>query len=328
MRRLVMVLVLVAVGCGAFFGYRFYQDRLAHAPLEWSGTVEARSVEVGSRVGGRVKEVLVREGDQVNQGQALIVLEKGDLEAQRLQAKGQLEQAEANLAKLSGRGRGARWQEIEASRARLAAEEAALERARLDVSRNRQLFSGGASTKSDLDNAEIALRNATAQRDAQKAQLDQLLLGTPDDVRAAQGQRDAAQGRLDQIQTMLDELEILAPRAARVETLDLRPGDILAPNAIAARLLEPDFLYVRIYVPETQLGYVHPGQEVPLYVDSFPNKPFKAIVESINGEGEFTPRNLQTADERADQVFGARLRIETGRDVLRPGMAAFARVPR
>jgi len=327
-RRLLTVAIVAVVLGGSVFGYREYKARLARAPLEWSGTVEARTVEVGSRVGGRVKEVLAREGDQVTPGQILIVLEKGDLEAQRLQAQGQLEQAQANLSKLAGKGRGARWQEIEASRARLAAEEAALERAKLDVSRNKQLFAGGASTRSDLDNADIALRNASAQRDAQKAQLDQLLLGTPDDVKAAQGQRDAAQGKLDQIQTMIDELQIRAPRAARVETLDLRPGDIVAPNGSAARLLEPDFLYVRIYVPETQLGHVHPNQEVELFVDSFPKQPFKAVVESVNGEGEFTPRNLQTADERADQVFGARLRIETGRDVLRPGMAAFARVPR
>jgi HlyD family secretion protein len=327
-RRVLLVAIAAGVVGASVLGYHAYRQHLARLPLEWSGTVEARTIEVGSRVGGRVKDVLVREGDQVSQGQTLLVLETGDLEAQRLQAQGQLEQAQANLAKLSVRIGGARGQEIAASRARLESEEAALARAKLDVDRNQQLFAGGASTRSDLDNAQIALRNASAQRDGQKAQLDQLLEGTPDDVKAAQGQRDAAQGRLDQIQTMLDELPIRAPRPSRVETLDLRPGDILAPNQVAAKLLEPDFLYVRIYVPETQLGYVHPGQEVPLYVDSFPGRPFKAIVESVNGEGEFTPRNLQTADERADQVFAARLRIETGRDVLRAGMAALARVPR
>ena len=75
---------------------------------------------------------------------------------------------------------------------------------------------------------------------------------------------------------MLDELAIRAPRAARVEALDLRPGDILAPNAPAARLLEPAELYVRIYVPETQIGHVHPGQEVPIFVDSFPGRSFRA----------------------------------------------------
>jgi multidrug resistance efflux pump len=336
-RRIVVLTIVGAILGGSVLGYRLWQQHLARMPLEWSGTVEARTIEVGSRVGGRVKEVLAREGDQVSQGQTLITLEPGDLEAQRLQAEGQLGQAQANLDKLSvrvggarGKARlgGARAQEIAAARARLEAQEADLARAKLDVERNQQLLAGGASTRSDFDNSQIALRNAMAQRDGQKAQLDQLLQGTPDDVKAAQGQRDAAKGKLDQIETMIDELQIRAPRHARVETLDLRPGDILAPNQVAAKLLEPDYLYVRIYVPETELGYVHPGQELPLYVDTFPGRAFNAVVESVNHEGEFTPRNLQTIDERADQVFAARLRIETGKDVLRAGMAAFARVSR
>jgi multidrug resistance efflux pump len=113
-----------------------------------------------------------------------------------------------------------------------------------------------------------------------------------------------------------------------VEALDLRPGDILAPNAPAARLLEPSELYVRIYVPETQIGHVHPGMEVPITVDSFKGRSFRGRVESIASEGEFTPRNLQTADERADQVFATRVRIEEGADVLRAGMAAFVQAAR
>src|SRR5262249_32672731 len=153
------------------------------------------------------------------------------------------------------------------------------------------------------------------QRDAQKAQLDELLHGTPEDIRALQGMVDSAEGKVDQIQTMIDELIIRAPRDARAETQDLPPGDIPAPTAVAAKLLQPDQLFVRIDVPETKLGFVRPGQVIPLYVDSFPNRQFKAVVESINSEGEYTPRNLQTADERADQVFASRLRIEEGKDV-------------
>jgi multidrug resistance efflux pump len=133
---------------------------------------------------------------------------------------------------------------------------------------------------------------------------------------------------VQQIDVMLDELTIRAPRTARVEALDLRPGDILAPNAPAAKLLEPGELYVRIYVPETQIGHVRPGLQVPITVDSFPGRTFSGRVESVASQGEFTPRNLQTADERADQVFATRVRIEDGADVLRAGMAALVRVPR
>src|SRR5262249_42933239 len=120
-----------------------------------------------------------------------------------------------------------------------------------------------------------------------------------------------------------------APRAARVEALDLRPGDILAPNATAATLLEEDQLYVRIYVPETHLGHIKVGQHVPVRVDSFPGQSFDGEVQFINTVGEYSPRNLQTADERADQVFGTRIGLASGgREKLRAGMAAFIQVPK
>ena len=139
---------------------------------------------------------------------------------------------------------------------------------------------------------------------------------------------EAARGRVEQIQVLIDELTVKAPREARVESLDLRPGDILAPNAPAATLLEDDQLFVRIYVPETRIGHIAIGAEVPITVDSFPGQAFKGVVEHINSVGEYSPRNLQTADERADQVFATRIGIREGRDKLRAGMAAFIKVPR
>jgi HlyD family secretion protein len=326
MKRRIPLLVIVAL---AIVAYAVYRVRQAHAPFEWSGTVEAHTIEVGSRVGGRVESVLVREGDMVAAGQTLVTLEKGDLPAQRLVAEGQLDQAESALEKVASRTLPtARRAEIAEARARLTAEQASQERARLDEERTRKLYTGGAATRVDADNAALALRNANAQVAALQAQLGTLLAGTPQDVKSAKGLVDAARGRVQQIDVMLDELAVRAPRAARVESLDLRPGDILGPSSPAAKLLEPAELFVRIYVPETQLGHVRPGLEVPISVDSFPGRSFRGRVESVASEGEFTPRNLQTADERADQVFAARVRIEEGADVLRAGMAAMVRVPR
>jgi HlyD family secretion protein len=102
----------------------------------------------------------------------------------------------------------------------------------------------------------------------------------------------------------------------------------VAPNATAATLLEPDQLYVRIYVPETRIGLIRVGQEVPITVDSFPKRTFRGVIEHINNVGEYSPRNLQTADERADQVFGTRIAIKDGLTELRAGMAAFITVPK
>jgi multidrug resistance efflux pump len=111
-----------------------------------------------------------------------------------------------------------------------------------------------------------------------------------------------------------------------VESLDLRPGDILPPNAPAVIVLENDQLFVRIYVPETRLGIIKVGQEVPVFVDSFPNEPFKGTIERISDVGEYSPRNLQTADERANQVFATRIGLRNGAERLRAGMAASIRV--
>ena len=286
-------------------------------------------MEVGSRVGGRVLEVHVREGDNVVAGQPLVTLEKGDLAAQRLIAQGQLEQAQGVLQKVASRTLPtARRAELAEAEARLQVQQALEAKAKLDDERARKLFSSGAGTRADADNATLALRTASAQVAAQRAQKETILHGTPEDVRSGEGMVEAAQGRLQQIDVMLDELVIRAPRASRVESLDLRPGDIIAPNAPAAKLLEPKELFVRIYVPETEIGRIHPGLEVSIFVDSFPDRSFHGRVESVASEGEFTPRNLQTADERADQVFASRVRIEDEADVLRAGMAAFVRVSR
>jgi HlyD family secretion protein len=374
-RRPATVLFVLLAGILAYGGYRFY---LSQKPYEWSGTVEARTISVGSRAGGRIARVLVREGDRVTAGQALLELEPGDWSAQLLQAKAQQMSAEAQLDKLRKGARpeeleqararsltaqaalqqamaGARPEQVQAAEARLAAQEVAVQKAMLDAGREHQLDGVGASTRAELENSDMAVRSAVAQRDAAKNQLDELkngsrreevaqararqmeqsasmklvVAGTRDeDLRVAEAAVDAARGRVQQVQAMVDELVIRAPLAARVEALDLRPGDILAPNAPAAVLLEEKELYVRIYVPETLLGRLKVGQAVPISVDSFPGRAFRGVVKHINDVGEYSPRNLQTADERADQVFATRVELQEGFTELRAGMAAFIKVPK
>lgn len=373
--RRLLPLILGAIALLGYVGSRVWA---AHQPFEWSGTVEARTISVGSKTGGRVKEVLVKEGDHASPGQPLLVLEPGDIPAQELVAEGQLREAKAQLEKLERGSRpeeiaqakaraqsaaaalqesvaGSRREEIAAGEARLAAAEVSVSKAKLDADRIHRLLEKGAASQADADNSDTALQSAIAQRDAQKQGLEELRNGSRieevrqaearaaearanaklvesgsrvEDIEAAQGRVEAAQGRLDQIAVMLDELTVKSPRSARVESLDLRPGDILAPNATAAILFEEDQLYVRIYVPETQVGHLKVGQEVPIAVDSFPGRTFQGKVEHISDVGEYSPRNLQTADERADQVFASRIGILPGQEGLRAGMAAFITVPR
>jgi multidrug resistance efflux pump len=371
-----MPLVLLSLGA---FGYVAHDRWEARKPYEWSGTVEAHVSHVGSRVGGRVRELKVAEGDAVKKGQPLVVLEEGDLPAQRLAAQGTLDQAKANLERLEKGARpeeiaqararaaatsaalaeataGPRHEEIDAAAARLAQADATLSKALLDQDRTRKLLASGAVTQADLDVVDARVKEGTSARDAAKAALDELKKGTRteqiaqasalatearagaklleagsrvEDIAQAQAQMKIAQGHLDQIDVGLKELTISAPEDARIETLDLRVGDILAPNAVALTLVAAGDLFVRIYVPETVLGKIKVDQDVSIVVDSYPDQSFAGRVVHINDVGEYTPRNLQTADERADQVFATRVDLapET-RSKLRAGMAAFLRLPK
>ena len=178
--------------------------------------------------------------------------------------------------------------------------------------------------------ARVEEKDQAAARAAEADAAAKLVLAGArvEDLRAAQAQVEAAKARVDQLDVMLAELTIKAPAAARVESLELRPGDILAPNAPAATVLEDDQLYVRIYVPETQIGHVREGMEVPITVDSFGDREFKGKVEHVDARGQYSPRNLQTADERADEVFAVRVGLVDNKGELRAGMAATIHVPK
>jgi len=374
MKRLLPVIVL-AVITAVYFGYKRY---LAAKPYEWAGTVEARTVTVGSRTGGRIAKIRVQEGDHVTAGQVLIELEPGDLTAQREIADAQLQQTQAAYDKLKKGARpeeiaqanaraagataalaesrhGSRAEDIATGEARVAAAKAAYDKAELDAGRSHRLLASGAIAKSEADASDTAVATTRAELDAVQKGLDALRAGSRveekqqvaaraqeadaaarlvlagarvEDLQAAEAQVAAAKARVDQLDVTIGELAIRAPTAARIEALDLRPGAILAPNAPAATLLEDGQLYVRIYVPETEIGRIKVGDTVPITVDSFGSRSFEGKVEHIDEKGQYSPRNLQTADERADQVFAARIGLVEGKDQLRAGMSALIHVPK
>src|SRR5262249_49962808 len=112
-----------------------------------------------------------------------------------------------------------------------------------------------------------------------------------------------------------------------VEVLSVRKGDVLTPNQTILRVLRADDLWVKVYVPETELGRVQLGQHVDVTIDSYPNRRFAGTVEQIAAESEFTPRNVQSADERRHQVFGVKVRVANPEGVFKSGMAAEVTLP-
>jgi multidrug resistance efflux pump len=351
-KRLIVPFVVVLMLC-VYFGYRWLSG--ADGGLSASGVLEARNVNVGSKIGGRIQQVLVKEGDHVEAGQSLVIFEDAELAARLEQAKGRLQQALANLAKMetgsraediaesraaaeaSNGRRGYRREEAAAASSELARARADLSNAHADFERKRELLAKGAISRQIFDDAlarrDMAKAQVTSQEHGLAAAEGRLRAAEAvtqrtekgyrlEDVEAARADLVVAQGQLHEAEAMWREREVTAPAAATVEVLDLRPGHLLQPNAVVARLLESDQLYVMVYVPEPRIGLVQLGQSVDVRVDSFPDQLFKAVVEQIRQQAEFLPRNVQTLEERVHQVIGVKLRIDNADRRLRAGVHA------
>ncbi len=364
--------LVVLIALAALMTWRYVRARTPENQLILSGTIEADEIHVGSKVGGRIAEVFVKEGQQLKTGEPLIRFDSYDLTAKRSDAVAAIQAAEANLQKLQNGFRpeeiaearaeaeaawmayeqarnGARPQEIRGAQNELDAANADFEVAKANFARIEELTKNGVASHQDYDNAKATLDRARGRRDAAKEKLDMLREGTrreeiaraerqykqaaarkqmtergsrKEDIKAAQAQLARARAALEQIETQMNELEVKAPADAYVEIFRVRPGDLVTANSPIATLVEIDRLWVQVYVPEPEKGFVEREQEVRVSVDSFPKETFKGKVESISSRGEFTPRNVQTREERTHQVFAVRVRLDNSSRKLSAGMAA------
>jgi multidrug resistance efflux pump len=305
-RKIALPIALVLIAAAVFWAFKV---RKHDDGLVLSGSIEARDVQVGSLVGGRVTAVHVDEGASVTAGQPIVTLEPDLLDAQIREQESRVEQAQARLALVLA---GARPEEI--NRARADYENAEKERRRLEL-----LMKEGIVARQTYDDA------ATAARTKQEM-LRELERGNrPPEIEAARGALAEAERHLEYLRRQRAETVVKAPAAGVVQSFDLRPGDLVAPNAPVATLLEPDQLWVRVFVPETKLGLVRVGQRADLTVDTFPKRTFPGKVVEISPRAQYTPRNLQTLDQRSDQVFGVKVNVEPAPE-LKPGMAALVRL--
>jgi multidrug resistance efflux pump len=377
-KRTMVVGAVILVLLGIAGGIKYLGSRGSGDDMVLSGTIEADEIHVGSRVAGRIAEVLVREGQEVTQDQPMIRFETFDLDSRRKDALAAAAAAEANYQKaLSGfrpeevaqareqaeaarmtyeiARNGPRKQEIDAARAEVKAAEADQTFAKATLDRVARLTETGVQSRQEYDNARTAFDRATARRDAALERLNLLLAGTrpeeiaraekqyrqalanlemlqkgsrQEDIDAAKAQLDRARANLGQIETQLSELEVRSPAHASIEQMQVRPGELIQPGSPVATLIEVNRLWVRVYVPETEKGHVQLGKPVSVTVDTFGERRFNGTIEHIASRGEFTPRNVQTRDERQHQVFAVRVRLDNSERLLSAGMAADVKIQR
>jgi multidrug resistance efflux pump len=301
--------------------------------LRLPGVVEAQEVRLGSKVGGRVETVHVEEGALVNPGVSLVTFEAPELRAQWDQWQARLKSDEAELEKARN---GPRKEEIAAARAAVGAAEERWKRTQRGYRQEeiRQAQSDWDSAQADLKLAEEELRRTEqlyrertvpqAELDSARANLDLLEAGTRgEEIAELEAKVAETHGKLRELKANLAETVVRAPSRSVIDVIAVRKGDLVPAGQTVVRALSAADLWVKIFVPETDLARVRLNQGVAVEVDGYPDRRFQGRVTFIASQSEFLPRNVQTIDERRHQVFGAKVRVADPQGVFKSGMAAF-----
>jgi HlyD family secretion protein len=273
-RKLIPLVVVAILVIGALLYLRKEREP---RELVLAGTLEARTVNVGSLAGGRIVRVLVDEGSQVVAGQVVAIIETDTIDRSIAEQQAAIAAANAQLKKALA---GARPEEIAKAQAIAANDER-------DRRRFESLYHSGIASRDQYEDAATR----------------------------------AKERPLDSLMKQRAETEVKSSVTGIVQSFGLRPGDLVAPDQTVAEILEANQLWVRIFVPETLLGLVRVNQPVRVQVDTFANESFAGRIANISSQGEYTPRNVQTKAQRAEQVFGVKVVVDPN-PKLKAGMAA------
>jgi HlyD family secretion protein len=320
-KRALAILVIIVAAVGGAAAYTLLRPERVNSGVVASGTVEATEADLGFQIAGRIESILVREGDSVVTGAELAFLDRIELEARRKVAEAQAAAARAGLSELE---RGYRVEEIEQARAALRAAEQRLAEARRDVERSQRLFEGGAVSRELLEKHETGYEVAKEEHARLQEQL-QLLEAGPREERIA-AQRAAlrqATAAITQIDAMLDFAVIRAPFDGVITVRHREPGETVPAGAPVLTLMNPEDRWVRIYVREDEVGRIGLGHPARITADADPARVYEGEVVFIASQAEFTPRNVQTTEERVKLVYRVKVQI-TGDPhyELKPGLAA------
>jgi HlyD family secretion protein len=297
MRRSALVFLLFAAACSS-------NDRNIIR-----GTVEMDQVDIAPQQPARVLQMLVNEGDAVTPGDTIAILGLADAGAQVAAREARVSQAEAAVRDLKA---GARPQEIGRAQSELQAAEAEATRTATELQRARALVRDTVISRRDYDAAAAAAQVAGERRDAARNALRLLQAGTrPAQIRAAEAELAQARADLAGTGSRLADLVLVSPVAGLVLTRAAEPGEVLPAGIPAAIIGDTSRRYVRAYVPQRLLDRLKPGVHVLVTPDGWEGTGVRARVSSIQPQAEFTPRVSLTPDERADQLFGARLTLDS-----------------
>jgi len=324
-RALVMAPLLVLLIAGfVFFDWQQDGDNNAKE-LTLYGNVEIREVQLTMNASEHIAEILVQEGDRVQKGQLLATLHTELLEAQLTEAQALLEAQQQVVSRLKA---GSRQQEIAKANAEYLAAKSEAKTARDTAKRLQKLRPKKLASADEVEIAQAKADAATAHAEAIR-QVWLLVVEGPrkEDIALAEAMLKAKQAAVRLAQQHLQDAKLLSPSNGVIRNRILEQGDMVTPQSAILTLALVDPVWVRAYLPETELGKVAAGFNAEIISDSFPDKRYQGWVGYISPTAEFTPKNVQTSELRTRLVYSVRIYACNNENELRLGMPVTVKIP-
>ncbi len=278
------------------------------AVITASGTIEGTDVDIAAQVTGKVADVRVDEGSRVVKGDTLVTIDDADYQIQLRQAVANLE-AFQSAYKLA----------VEGTRKEdLVQAEAAYQTAEADYRRMKDLLASQTITQKQYDDSYT--RYVAAQQTYEKLKRG----SRPEEIDGARQRRDLASAQVDLLRKHIHDCTVTAPSAGTITLRAVEPGEFVMPGTNLVRLTYLDKVKLTIYLNEVELARIRLGQQANVSIDGAPNKTFGGTVTYISSIAEFTPKNVQTKEDRTKLVFAVKIEIPNTDQVLKPGMPADA----
>ncbi|PWR18285.1 HlyD family secretion protein [Zavarzinia compransoris] len=276
-----------------------------------NGRLEAVEIDIAAKTGGRLKDVLVREGDFVTAGQVIAQMDVAQLAARKREAGAQLRRAEIAIG-TAGSLVSQREAEKDAAQAVVEQREAELEAAASKLARSEQLLRNSTVSRQTVDDDRAAARSAAAALSAAKASLaaaDAAIGAAKAQVVDAEAAVEAARAAIESLDADIADGTLRAPRDGRIQYLVAQPGEVLAGGGRVVNMVDVSDVYMTFFLPTQQAGRVALGADVRLVIDAAPDVVIPASVSFVADVAQFTPKTVETEEERLKLMFRVRARI-------------------
>ncbi|TWH47295.1 HlyD family secretion protein [Sporomusa sp. KB1] len=318
--RILIPLLLIALAAGV---YSFYFKKPVNPnQIHVSGNMEVTTVGVGFKIPGHVTARLVNEGASIQKGQLVAQLETAELELAVAEAKSQLLAAQATLSELTN---GSRSQDVAAAQAVVRRLEAVKQNAAAEKQRAERLFSMAAIAAQERDRAHTAFETANASYEEALQQLNLVIAGPrQEQLELAQARVQQAQDAVKLAETRLSYAQISSPINGVVLSENIEAGEYVVAGTPLVTIGDIEHVWLKAYIKETDLGRVRLGQKVTVTTDTYPGKTYNGSISFISADAEFTPKTIQTTEERVKLVYRIKIIIDNSAQELKPGMPADA----